>query len=59
MTVTVPASSFEGRLEHAADGTYVTDAVGDWMALVPFRLEDGTDCVHFGGRAQSRYAGSS
>ena len=53
------ASSFEGRLEHAADGTYVTDAVGDWMALVPFRLEDGTDCVHFGGRAQSRYAGSS
>lgn len=53
------ASSFTGRLEHTAGGGYVTDAFGDHMALVPFRLEDGTDCVHFGGRAQSRVADSS
>jgi CubicO group peptidase (beta-lactamase class C family) len=48
------ASSFGGRVERAADGTYLTDAVGDWMVIVPLTLEDGTECVHFGGRIQRR-----
>jgi CubicO group peptidase (beta-lactamase class C family) len=48
------ASAFTGRVERAADGTYLTDAVGEWMPLVPFRLDDGTECLHFGGRAQAR-----
>jgi CubicO group peptidase (beta-lactamase class C family) len=48
------ADRFTGRLAQAADGTYLTDAVGDWMPLVPFRLPDGSACLHFGGRAQLR-----
>ena len=51
------ASRFSGRLERSADGTYITDAVGGWMPLVPFALADGTQCVHFGGRAQRRRQG--
>jgi CubicO group peptidase (beta-lactamase class C family) len=51
------ASRFSGRLELSPDGTYVTDAVGGWMPLVPFTLVDGTRCVHFGGRAQRRCQG--
>ena len=47
-------NSFTGDLAQAADGTYLTNAIGGWMPLVPFTLEDGTDGVHFAGRAQPR-----
>jgi CubicO group peptidase (beta-lactamase class C family) len=53
------ASTFQGRLERSPDGTYITDAVGEWMPLVPFRAADGTACVHFGGRAQARRSSAS
>ncbi|MGW1364963.1 serine hydrolase domain-containing protein [Streptomyces chartreusis] len=48
------SSLLSGRLERAADGTYITDAVGEWMPVVPFTLPDGTPCLHFGGRALRR-----
>lgn len=51
---TLGTNSFTGDLARAADGTHLTNAIGDWMPLVPFTLEDGTDGVHFAGRAQPR-----
>lgn len=48
------SSRFAGRLERSTDGTYITDAVGEWMPVVPFTLPDGTSCLHFGGRALRR-----
>ncbi|WP_300265616.1 serine hydrolase [Microbacterium sp.] len=49
-------SSFSGALALSDDGTFITDALGVWMPLVPFTLEDGTASVHFAGRAQPRVA---
>lgn len=46
--------SFVGTLSRAADGTFLTDAIGDWMPLGPFTLDDGTEVLHFAGRAQPR-----
>jgi len=47
-------SSFSGALAQSEDGTFITDAFGVWMPLVPFVLEDGTTSIHFAGRAQPR-----
>ncbi|WP_293696092.1 serine hydrolase [uncultured Agrococcus sp.] len=46
--------SVTGELEIAADGTYLTNAFGEWMPIVPFTIDDGTDGLHFAGRAQPR-----
>lgn len=46
------SDSFTGTISRAADGTYLTDALGAHMPIVPFTLADGTRAVHFGGRAQ-------
>ncbi|MFB8387554.1 serine hydrolase domain-containing protein [Microbacterium sp. NPDC055910] len=44
--------SFSGTIRQAADGTFLTDALGAFMPIVPFSLSDGTRCLHFAGRAQ-------
>lgn len=45
-------NSFSGSIRRASDGTYLTDALGAFMPIVPFSLADGTRCMHFAGRAQ-------
>jgi len=46
------SDSFSGRIQRAPDGTFLTDALGAFMPIVPFSLADGTRCLHFAGRAQ-------
>ena len=43
---------FTGAIRQAADGTFLTDALGGYMPIVPFALADGTRALHFAGRAQ-------
>lgn len=43
---------FTGAIHQAPDGTYLTDALGAFMPIVPFTLADGTRALHFAGRAQ-------
>lgn len=47
-------NTFSGALARSADDTYITDVFGVWMPLVPFTLGDGTESLHFAGRAQPR-----
>lgn len=42
---------FTGALRQAVDGTYLTDALGGFMPIVPFELPDGSRALHFAGRA--------
>ncbi len=44
--------TFTGSITSNADGTYLTDALGAPMPIVPFTVADGTRALHFAGRAQ-------
>lgn len=44
--------TFTGSIMSNADGTYLTDALGAPMPIVPFTVADGSRALHFAGRAQ-------
>ncbi|HET8779410.1 MAG TPA: serine hydrolase domain-containing protein, partial [Agromyces sp.] len=48
--------SFAGAIQRATDGTYLTDALGIFMPIVPISLADGSRALHFAGRVQPQVA---